>query len=287
MSDSEFGQLFIVSTPIGNLDDISHRAISVLNSVDVIAAEDTRHSGRLLSHYCITTKTVAFHDHNEKQKVNLLVSWLESGQNIALISDAGTPLINDPGYTLVTTCRERGILVSPVPGASAVIAALSCAGLPSDRFAYWGFTPAKQQARLQFYAQMYGRSETLICYESPHRLMASLQDLCTSLGADTRICFAKELTKTFETFKTDTVSAVIAWLEADSDRQRGEIVLLISPPQVDDTLLTDKAHELLYQLVQSLPVKQASSLVAEAFSLKKNAVYKIAQAIKDELQGQE
>lgn len=284
MSDSAFGQLYIVSTPIGNLDDISHRAISTLKSVDIIAAEDTRHSGRLLSHYSIATKTVAFHDHNEKQKVSLLISWLEAGKNIALISDAGTPLINDPGYTLVSACRERGISVSPVPGASAVIAALSCAGLPSDRFSYWGFTPAKQQARQQFYRDMYGRNETVICYESPHRLMDSLNDLSVALGSDTKICFAKELTKTFETFKTDRVEAVIAWLLEDTDRQRGEIVLLVSPPKAEDSLLSEQAHALLSQLVALLPVKQASGLVADAFNLKKNAVYKQAQSIKDDLQ---
>lgn len=280
MSDSDFGQLYIVSTPIGNLEDISHRAVSVLSSVDIIAAEDTRHSGRLLSHYSINTKTVAFHDHNEKQKVNLLISWLESGKNIALISDAGTPLINDPGYTLVSTCRERGISVSPVPGASAVIAALSCSGLPSDRFSYWGFTPAKQQARQQFYADMHGRNETIICYESPHRLMDSLNDLSVSLGEETRICFAKELTKTFETFRTGAVNDVITWLEEDSDRQRGEIVILVSPPKVEDSLLSDKAERLLTELVRALPVKQASALVADTFGLKKNAVYKHALAIK-------
>lgn len=281
MSDSDFGQLYIVSTPIGNLEDISHRAIHVLSTVDVIAAEDTRHSGRLLSHYSIPTKTVAFHDHNEKQKVNLLLSWLESGKNIALISDAGTPLINDPGYTLVSACRERGIQVSPVPGASAVIAALSCSALPSDRFAYWGFTPAKRQARQQFYAEMNGRSETVICYESPHRIMDSLNDLRFALGADTKICFAKELTKTFETFKTQRVEDVIAWLEEDTDRQRGEIVILVSPPKVDESVLSAQANSLLVELVASLPVKQAATLVADAFGLKKNAVYKHALALKE------
>lgn len=268
------GQLFVVATPIGNLEDITQRALNVLQSVDIIAAEDTRHTNKLLSHFSIKAKVVAVHDHNEKQKANELLSWLEQGLNVALVSDAGTPLISDPGYAVVNLCREQGAKVSPIPGACAAIAAVSCSGLPTDRFQFIGFTPAKSKARQDFFVDAFNSGMTSIMYESTHRIMASLDDLKAVLGDDQKVVLAKELTKSFETFFSGTVVELIAFLTEDPARQKGEIVLMLPGKQASKSEISPEAIKLIELLQSEMPLKKACGIAADYFGLKKNALYK-------------
>jgi 16S rRNA (cytidine1402-2'-O)-methyltransferase len=268
------GQLFIVATPIGNLNDITYRAIETLNAVDTIAAEDTRHTGRLLSHYGITTKTTAFHDHNEKEKANLLISWLKAGRDIALVSDAGTPLISDPGYAIVNACRDEGIRVIPIPGACAVIAAVSCSGLATDNFTFMGFIPVKQKAKQDFLQQVTALTGTAICYESPRRIVDSVEAVIEVLGKDTQVVLAKEITKTFETFYSGSATELLVWLKEDLVHQKGEMVLMISTKKEKVTDLPEPAIALLKQLKVELPLKKAAAIVAVHYELKKNDLYK-------------
>jgi 16S rRNA (cytidine1402-2'-O)-methyltransferase len=228
--------LYIVSTPIGNLGDITPRALEILQAVELIAAEDTRHSARLLQHFGINTPMWALHDHNERTQAERIVQRLEGGENIALISDAGTPLISDPGYHLVRRVREAGFRVVPIPGACALIAALSASGLPTDRFAFEGFLPAKQQARLQRLEAVAADPRTLMFYESPHRLLDSLEAMRQVFGGDRYLVLARELTKTFETIHGAPLDQLIDWVRADANQQRGEFVLLLqgAPQQHSD-----------------------------------------------------
>ena len=272
---TEIGQLFIVATPIGNLNDITYRAIETLKSVDTIAAEDTRHTGKLLSHYGITTKTTAFHDHNEKDKANLLINWLKAGKDIALVSDAGTPLISDPGYAIVNLCREQGIRVTPIPGPCAAIAAVSCSGLPTDNFTFMGFIPVKQKARQDFLAKVNELTGTAICYESPRRITDSVNAVIECCGADTKVVLAKEITKTFETYYSGSATELLDWLQADLVHQKGEMVLMIAPKVVDKGDIPNAAIELLKQLKVDLPLKKAAGIVAAHYELKKNDLYKL------------
>ena len=207
--------LYIVPTPIGNLGDMSSRAIEVLNQVSLIACEDTRHSGKLLSHFGITTKTTALHDHNERARAQWIVDQLAAGQSIALISDAGTPLISDPGYHLVSHVRQSGFNVIPLPGPCAAITALSASGLPSDRFTFEGFLPSKEKARADKLLALKEDPRTLIFYESPHRIEHSLTTMVEVLGADRHVVMAREVTKTFETFLSGPVSEVLAKVSTD------------------------------------------------------------------------
>lgn len=272
---AESPTLYIVPTPIGNLGDITQRAIEVLSSVDVIAAEDTRHTGRLLAHFNIQTKTFALHDHNEQQKAQVLVDKLLSGQSIALVSDAGTPLISDPGYHLVNQCRQAGVRVVPLPGACAVITALSASGLPSDRFSFEGFLPPKSKGRKDKFLEIAKAERTCIFYESPHRISESLQDMLAILGPDRNVVLARELTKTFETIQGLPLGELINWINEDENRKRGEMVLLIHGyrESVDDSL-PDEALRSLAILTKELPLKKAAALAAEIYNLKKNALYK-------------
>ncbi|EEX43016.1 16S rRNA (cytidine(1402)-2'-O)-methyltransferase [Vibrio furnissii] len=272
---AEVPTLYIVPTPIGNLGDITQRALDVLSSVDVIAAEDTRHSGKLLSHFNIQTKTFALHDHNEQQKAQVLVEKLLSGQSIALVSDAGTPLISDPGYHLVTQCRQAGVKVVPLPGACAVITALSASGLPSDRFSFEGFLPAKSKGRKDKFMEIAKVERTCIFYESPHRITESLQDMLAILGPEREVVLARELTKTFETIQGMPLGELIEWINADENRKRGEMVLLIHGyrDSAEDTL-PEEALRTLGILTQELPLKKAAAMTAEIYNLKKNALYK-------------
>lgn len=272
--NEEAGTLFVVATPIGNLDDITQRALSVLSSVDIIAAEDTRHTNKLLSHFSIKAKVVAVHDHNEKQKAIELVTWLEQGLNVALVSDAGTPLISDPGYAVVNLCRESRAKVSPIPGACAAIAAVSCSGLPTDRFQFIGFTPAKSKARQAFFLNAYDSGMTSIMYESTHRIMASLNDLKEVLGASQKVVLAKELTKSYETFFSGSTSELIDFLTEDTARQKGEIVLMLPGKQADKNTISPEAIKLIQLLQAEMPLKKACGIAAEYFDLKKNALYK-------------
>jgi 16S rRNA (cytidine1402-2'-O)-methyltransferase len=272
---SEISTLYIVPTPIGNLGDITQRAIEVLSSVDMIAAEDTRHTGRLLSHLSISTKTFALHDHNEQQKAQVLVDKLLQGQSIALVSDAGTPLISDPGYHLVNKCRQAGVKVVPLPGACAFVTALSASGLPSDRFSFEGFLPAKSKGRQDKFKEIEQVERTCIFYESPHRIMESLRDMLTVLGPDREVVLARELTKTFETIQGMPLGELIAWIEEDDNRKKGEMVLLIHGyREAESDELPAEAIRLLTLLDAELPLKKAAAIVAQTYDLKKNALYK-------------
>ncbi len=270
----EISTLYIVPTPIGNLNDITHRALSVLSHVDLIAAEDTRHSSKLLSHFNIMTPCFALHDHNEQQKSAVLIDKLKSGVSIALISDAGTPLISDPGYHLVTQCRQAGLKVVPLPGACAVITALSASGLPSDRFSFEGFLPAKSKARRDKYLDVMNDPRTLIFYESPHRIMESLNDMLSVLGENRQVVLARELTKTYETIFGAPLGELIMWLSEDANRIRGEMVLLVAGHRQEKEALPQDALRALTILVKELPLKKAATLTAELFDVKKNALYK-------------
>ncbi|MWN06038.1 16S rRNA (cytidine1402-2'-O)-methyltransferase [Gilliamella bombicola] len=273
--------LYIVATPIGNLDDITLRAINTLKSVDLIAAEDTRHSGLLLQHLGIKAKLFALHDHNEQEKSHLLIEKLKSGLSIALISDAGTPLINDPGYHLVKACRDNDIQVVPIPGACAAIAALSVAGLPSDKFSYEGFLPAKSKARQDSLSQLVDEPRTMIFYESTHRLLDTLQDMQTVFGADKRVVLAKELTKTWETIVSFTVNQLIAWLNEDANRQKGEFVLIVEGHAKTENDVDQKAINTLKLLQKELPLKKAAAITAEIHGLKKNQLYQIGLMLEE------
>lgn len=267
--------LYIVATPIGNLDDITLRAIDTLKRVDLIAAEDTRHSGLLLQHLGIKAKLFSLHDHNEQEKAHVLIEKLQSGLSIALVSDAGTPLINDPGYHLVKACRENDIKVVPIPGACAAIAALSVAGLPSDKFIYEGFLPAKSKARQDSLASLITEPRTMIFYESTHRLLETLKDMQTILGADKQIVLAKELTKTWETIVSFPVNELIDWLNQDASRQKGEFVLIVAGYTESNKDIDPKAINTLKLLQKELPLKKAAAITAEIYGLKKNQLYQI------------
>ncbi|WP_023637564.1 16S rRNA (cytidine(1402)-2'-O)-methyltransferase, partial [Dickeya solani] len=219
--------LYIVPTPIGNLADITQRALAVLQQVDLIAAEDTRHTGLLLQHFAINARLFALHDHNEQQKAEQLLARLQQGMSIALVSDAGTPLINDPGYHLVRRCREAGVRVVPLPGPCAAITALSAAGLPSDRFCYEGFLPAKTKARKDTLRDLLEEPRTLIFYESTHRLLDSLQDMVEVWGPARYVVLARELTKTWESLYGAPVAELLAWVQDDDNRRKGEMVLIV------------------------------------------------------------
>ncbi|GAD01004.1 16S rRNA (cytidine(1402)-2'-O)-methyltransferase [Agarivorans albus] len=270
---SAIGTLYIVATPIGNLADITQRAIQVLKDVSMIAAEDTRNTGRLLSHYEIGTRCVAVHDHNEQQKIAWLEQQVLDGNDIALVSDAGTPLINDPGYHLVNAFRAKGYPVVPLPGACAAIAALSVAGLPTDRFLYEGFLPAKTKARQERLDELRQETRTVVYYESPHRILDSLADIVSCLGEGRQVVLARELTKTFETIKSLPVAELLAWVKADPNQQKGEMVLIVAGYQKDSELLPVDALDTLKLLQTELPLKKAAALTAKIYGLKKNALY--------------
>ncbi|MBC5849519.1 16S rRNA (cytidine(1402)-2'-O)-methyltransferase [Vibrio metschnikovii] len=272
---AEGATLYIVPTPIGNLGDITQRALDVLAQVDIIAAEDTRHTGKLLAHFNIQTKTFALHDHNEQHKAQALVDKLLSGQSIALVSDAGTPLISDPGYHLVNQCRQAGVKVVPLPGACAVITALSASGLPSDRFSFEGFLPAKSKGRKDKFLEIAKVERTCIFYESPHRINESLQDMLEILGPDRQVVLARELTKTFETIQGLPLGELIEWINQDENRKRGEMVLLIHGSREESNqALPEEALRSLAILSKELPLKKAAALAAEIYNVKKNALYK-------------
>lgn len=266
------GSLFIVATPIGNLEDMSPRAVSTLQSVDYIAAEDTRHSAKLLSHFHIETRTVSYHEHNEDSQGERILAWLAQGKNVALISDAGTPLVSDPGYRLVAEAHKAGISVVPLPGASAMVAALSVAGLPSSHFYFEGFLPSRSQARRNRLQSLSARSETLIFYESPHRVAETLQDMAEVLGSRAAsIC--RELTKTFETVHQDTLEGLVQWVQADDNQRKGEIVLVVSGAEKRSDGLDEDTQRWLAALADELSPSQAAAVAAKVTGLKKRELY--------------
>ena len=269
-------QLFVVATPIGHLDDMTYRAIDVLKSVSLIAAEDTRTSMQLLKHFNISTPLTACHDHNESNKIDQLIQRLLNGENMALISDAGTPLISDPGFKLVRAAQDHGIRVVPVPGACAAIAALSAVGLPSDRFSFEGFPPSKQSQRLLNLEKLKDETQTMIFYEAPHRILECVKDMANVFGADRPVGFAREITKTFETIRKMTLGELIEFIAKDANQQKGEIVLVVGGATVEKDMDQEKLDKLLLRLLQDLSVKAASQLAADLTGIKKKVAYQRA-----------
>ena len=274
------GILYIVATPIGNLQDITQRALDTFAQVDLIAAEDTRHSGLLLSHYGIKKPFFALHDHNEQEKAHILVEKLKQGSNIALISDAGTPLISDPGFHLVRQCREAGIRVVPLPGACAAITALCASGMASDRFCFEGFLPAKSKARKDKLENIAEEDRTLIFYESTHRILDTLEDMQLVLGDERYIVLAREITKTWETITGNTIKNLREWLLEDPNRTKGEMVLIVEgkPKSDNNDEISPQAVKALELIAEELPLKKAAAIVAELYGYKKNALYQFGLA---------
>ena len=271
------GILFIVATPIGNLDDITFRAVQVLKGVDIVLAENTRHSKKLLLHLDISKTIRAFHEHNEREKTKAIIGEIYSGKSIALISDAGTPLISDPGYFLVAQAKKEGLEVVPIPGPTALITALSASGLASDSFTFLGFLPSKQTARVKLLKSLVGRTETSIFYESPKRILATLTDMHRIFGDSREVCLAKELTKVFETIQTGSIPNLIDYLTIDQNHQKGEFVILISATdKIDIAEAETQLNSLLPILCAELGASKAAKLASKITGIDKKQCYKRA-----------
>lgn len=271
------GTLYVVATPIGNRADITRRALEVLAAVDRILAEDTRHSGALLAALGIATPLLSLHEHNEAAQTEAVVGRLRAGENLALISDAGTPLISDPGFRVVRAARQAGVPVVPVPGASALIAALSAAGLPTDRFVFEGFLPAKAPARRARLQELAAETRTLVFYESSHRIQDCIDDLAGIFGVGRQAVIARELTKAFEQIHGGPLAELRTWLAADPNRSRGEFVVLAQGAEpLPDSDVPPEAQRVLAVLLRELPVKQAAALAAEITGARRNALYQWA-----------
>lgn len=279
--------LYIVPTPIGHLEDITQRALTVLRTVNLIVAEDTRYSGRLLKHFGIQNRFFALHDHNEARCVPILIKRLQSGSTLALVSNAGTPLMSDPGFQLVCACRAAGIPVVPLPGPCAAITALSAAGVPTDRFCFEGFLPAKRAERCHTLQALVAEPRTLIFYESCHRLVECLHDIIAVLGVARPVVLARELTKLWEQIYGAPAGQLLEWVQQDPWRQRGEMVLVVSGYPGDDQGLSPAVQRTLALSLQQLPLKQAAALTAAIHSVKKNAVYRYGLTLKQRLPAEE
>lgn len=275
---SKIPGLYVVATPIGNLEDFSARAIETLQNVDQIAAEDTRHSKKLLKHFGITTSLISLHEHNEIASSKILLDCLKKNQSIALISDAGTPLINDPGYRLVKLVRQHGIPVIPIPGPCALITALCASGLACDRFIFEGFLPGKNIARQKKLLEFLYETRTIIFYEAPHRILELIDDMLAVFGPKRYVVLARELTKTFETIHGDNLEQLRIWLNSDKNQQKGEFVILVGGSEYLNPYEVD-AQRILGILLEELPIKQATSLAAKITHEKKNKLYALALAI--------
>ncbi|MCK5880791.1 MAG: 16S rRNA (cytidine(1402)-2'-O)-methyltransferase [Sinobacterium sp.] len=273
--------LYVVATPIGNLSDITFRAVEILKSVDCIAAEDTRHSRRLMDFHNIPTSLISYHEFGGEYQLNQVLNRLKNGESVALISDAGTPLISDPGYKLVTQAKEENIKVVPVPGPSAVITALSVAGLPTDEFSFHGFLPSKQKARKDVLTAFIESPVTAVFYEAPHRILVCLQDMRDLFGGERKVCLVRELTKTFETIELKTLDELCEWVEGDLNQQKGEMVVVVSgvKARVEETL-SDSAKALAVSLFEHMPPKIVSKLVAEHKNVSKKDVYQFLLSLK-------
>ena len=271
------GILYVVATPIGNLDDISQRALRVLQNVYVIAAEDTRHSRKLLQHYGIHTPLLSFHDHNERARISQILEYLQSGKSVALISDAGTPLLSDPGFLLLRSLREKRLQAVPIPGPSSLLAALSVAGLPTDRFVFEGFLPAKANARQHRLEALVREERTLAFFESSHRVAASLDDMRKILGAERRAVLARELTKLFEEIHGDTLAELGNWIGADENRCKGEFVILVEGAlAANQEFCHVEVQRLLTALLEELPIKRAVIVAVKVTGLRRNVLYPLA-----------
>ena len=271
------GILYIVATPIGNLSDITIRAVEILKKVDAVLAEDTRHTKKLFDHYEIDSLLVAFHEHNENEKVNYILAQIGSGKSLALVSDAGTPLISDPGYNLVLEAKKNGISVVPIPGPSALIAALSSSGIECNNFTFFGFLPSKQSARLRLLKTKKSLNETIVFYESPKRILAALMDMLEVFGEKRQVCLAKEITKSFETILNDNLVNLIEYLTSDSSHQKGEFVIIISPVnKVDLDEAQVQLEKILPILCAEMGASQAAKLAAKITGIDKKHCYKRA-----------
>jgi len=271
------GSLYIIATPIGNLSDITLRAIETLKNVDLVLAEDTRHSKKLFDHYEIKSHLRAFHEHNENEQVSGVVSEIHSGKSIALISDAGTPLISDPGYQLVSEAKKTGITVVPIPGPNAAIAALSSSGIASSSFSFFGFLPAKQASRLKLLKTKRSLDDTIIFYESPKRILATIKDMMAVFGETRRVCLAKELTKSFETILNDNLMALMDYLESDLSHQKGEFVLIVAPAdKIDFDEAKSELEKILPILCDEMGASKAAKLASKITGLDKKYCYQKA-----------
>lgn len=260
---------------------MSQRGVEVLQAVDLIAAEDTRHSQRLLQHFAITTPVTAYHDHSDERALKKIHACLEGGGSVALVSDAGTPLISDPGYRLVRYVQDSGFTVRPVPGACAAIAALSVSGLATDRFLFEGFLPARAGARANRLAELARESATLIFYEAPHRVQDCLRAMVDAFGEEREAVLAREITKTFETIKRGSLVELLAFVAADSNQQKGEIVLIVAGMRGSEQEITAEVAALLLRLVQELPAKRAAAVVADCTGLRKKQLYDYLLGLKE------
>ena len=279
---TEPGTLYIVATPIGNLEDLSPRAQRILSAVDLILAEDTRHSARLLRTFDIRTRTLAFHENNEERMTGRIISRLAAGSSVALIADAGTPLISDPGFKLVRRAHAQNIPVSPVPGPAALIAALSAAGVAPGKFLFEGFAPARAEARRKRMAALAGVAHTLVFYEAPHRIKAFLADAATIFGPGREASIARELTKKFETIRQGTLGGLIEWMELDPDQGRGEFVVIIAGAGEEHPDLTELTA-LLKVLLKSVSLKQAVRIATDLTGAPRNDIYDLAVSLQDKV----
>jgi len=273
---SNTGVLYVVATPIGNLADITDRAKSILETVDFIAAEDTRHTGRLLQHLAITKKLISLYDHNERQKAASIVEKLRPGNNIAVVSDAGTPLISDPGYYLVRQVRDDGFKVVPIPGACAMIAALSASGLATDSFVFEGFLAPKSGARRKQLELLANEPRTLVFYESTHRIEECLKDMRDIFGNNRRATIARELTKTFETIYSENLEEILKWMDADCDQKRGEFVVIVAGNPNSLSFSETESDRIVDIIASKLPLAQATSLAADITGERKKELYQRA-----------
>ncbi len=277
------GTLYLVATPIGNLGDMSQRAIDTLKSVDLIAAEDTRHSRPLLQQFAIGTSLTALHEHNERDACESLLQKIQAGKSIAVISDAGTPLISDPGYYIVRRAHQLGIPVVPVPGPSTLTTALSAAGLPTNSVHFEGFLPAKPTQRVARLKELVSNSDTLVFFEAPHRIIDTLADMAVYFGVERQAVFMRELTKLYETIKSDSLKNLAEWVKTDSNQRKGEIAIvvqgMVAEPAKDE--IDPEAERILKLLLKELPIKKAAALTAEISGLRKNKLYQHALTFSD------
>jgi 16S rRNA (cytidine1402-2'-O)-methyltransferase len=281
MNSNQSGTLYIVATPIGNLGDMVPRAVETLQSVSVIACEDTRHSKKLLDHFSIDKPCVAYHDHADKKSSYKILKRLGEGDDIALISDAGTPLISDPGYRLVSEARQQGYSVVPIPGACAAISALSVSGLPTDSFRFIGFLPAKSSQRKTALGQFKASPETIVCYEAPHRIVDTISDMVDVFGGDRPSFMAREMTKKFETYLHGTLNELLQQVSADSNQQRGEIVLVVGGEVGTSDVITVDAEKIIGLLMKELPLTKAASIAAKITGGDKKQLYNLALSLQN------